>query len=48
MFVSVESTCLYQSESRCEIQLSEHLAVPEDCCIPGNSAIFLEKERKVD
>lgn len=48
MFVSVESTCLYQSESRCHIQIGETLAVPEDCGIPGNSELFLEKKRKTD
>lgn len=48
MFVSGESTCLCQSESQWNMHLSENLAVPEDGCILGNSAIFLEKERKVD
>lgn len=48
MFVSVVSTCLYQSEFRGHIQLSENWGVPEDSCIDGNSAIFLEKDGKRD
>lgn len=46
MFVSVVSTCLYQSEFQGHIQLSENWGVPEDSCTAGNNAIFLKKMEK--